>query len=229
MAVLLVHAALALAILNAGGEVEPQHSADRPPIELFDVAPLPPPPTVEPLRSERQPLEEGAASPPNRQSRATPVVVPEPAVPVPRESSIVASPTPAEGAEPTEGAAPVVGPGTGAGGQGTGTGSGGAGEGPGGGGVGGSRPQLLSGQFRTRHYPRALQREWETAGPVLVLFDVQLNGRATNCRVYQSSGSVPIDLETCRLAQERLRLRPATDAQGRPVVASYGYLQQRTR
>jgi protein TonB len=60
---------------------------------------------------------------------------------------------------------------------------------------------------------------------VLVSFDVQLNGRATDCRVVQSSGVPAIDAETCRLVTSKLRFRPARDRQGSPVVERYGYLQ----
>ena len=105
----------------------------------------------------------------------------------------------------------------------------GSGSGPGGGGAGGTQPQLISGQFRTRHYPRELQEAWAYADAVLVTFQVQTDGRVTGCRVYESSGNAEIDRETCRLAETRLRFRPALDEQGRPTVASYGYRQARTR
>lgn len=228
-AVLAVHASVVVVIIRAGGTGEPGLVDRQEPIEIFDVVPPPPPPLEEEVQEERSPEAEGAASPPNILSQATPVEAPEPVVPLPREAEIAASPTPREGSDPTQGAAPTPGPGTGAGGVGTGTGSGGAGDGTGGGGAGATRPRLVSGQFRTRHYPRELQDDWVTAGPVLVTFQVQLNGRVTGCRIYQSSGNPAIDRETCRLAEARLRFRPATDSEGRPYVETYGYQQARTR
>ena len=52
---------------------------------------------------------------------------------------------------------------------------------------------------------------------------------ATGCRVFESSGNPEIDRETCRLAETRLRFRPAVDEQGRPYVETYGYRQAPTR
>ena len=228
--VLLVHIAIALAVLNAGGGPVLEKTSQSPPLDVYNVdLPPEPPPEVQVMPENPAPQDEGAASPPNVRSEATPVTAPEPEVIVPRQTPVVATTTPAEGAEATQGAAPVAGPGTGAGGVGTGTGSGGSGSGPGGGGAGGTRPQLISGQFRTRHYPRALQEAWAYADAVLVTFQVQTDGRVTGCRVYESSGNAEIDRETCRLAETRLRFRPALDEQGRPTVASYGYRQARTR
>lgn len=230
VAVVAVHAAILLALLAAGQRSAPA-KAEEASLELFDVIEQPDPPVVEQVEQVNQepaPDDEGAASPPNVVSRASPVTAPEPVVVVPPVSEVTASPTPAEGSEPTQGAAPDPGPGTGAGGAGSGTGSGGAGSGSRGGGLGGTRPRLLSGQFRTRHYPRELQRAWELAGPVLVTFRVRTDGRATDCRVFESSGNLEIDRETCRLAEARLRFRPATDEQGRPYEGSYGYRQAPT-
>jgi protein TonB len=227
-AVLLIHAALLLALLSMSRDA-PEPIQDSPAIETFDVPKRPPPPVVEQVKDEPAPKRAGAASPPNRRSEATPVVVPKPVVAIPRPAEVVASPTPRAGDEPTQGAAPVAGPGTGASGEGSGTGSGGAGSGPGGGGVGATRPRLIAGQFRTRHYPRELQDAWATSPPVLITFKVQLNGRISDCRVYESSGNLAIDRETCRLAEQRLRFRPALDPEGRPYVESYGYQQARTR
>jgi len=60
---------------------------------------------------------------------------------------------------------------------------------------------------------------------VLVIFNVQLNGRATDCRVYQSIGVPSIDAETCALVTRKLRFRPARDERGRPYVERYAYAQ----
>jgi protein TonB len=227
LAVLLVHALIAAALLTLGGPGSRERQ-DQPALETFDLAlaPPPPPPVVE-VRQERPSRAEGAAAPPNIESQATPVAAPEPAVELPVPSPVAAAPMPDEGVDVTQGAAPVVGPGTGAGGSGTGTGSGGSGGGPGDGGDGGegTRPALASRSLTQRDYPSELRRRWPEDGRVLVIFSVQLNGRATDCSVFRSSGDPEIDAETCRLVERRLRFRPARDGNGVPYVDKYGYAQ----
>ena len=224
-----VHAAILLAVLNASG-VSVVPAPDDPPITAFDVIePPPPPPPVEQTPAPRPREEEGEASPPALKRQATPVQAPEPVVPLPIPTPIPAAQKPAQGSQPTQGAAPVPGPGSGAGGQGNGTGAGGAGSGSGGGGAGGigAGPRLASRPLSGRRdYPRFLLERWPTGARVLVAIRVQLDGRATDCRVNASSGVPEIDSETCRLVESRLRFRPARDLQGRPVVAWYGYVQQ---
>ena len=196
------------------------------PLEIFDVAlPEPPPPPPVVIESRAAPKEEGAAAPPARKAEASPVKRVEPVVKLPPPPSpVTAAPTPGTGSAPSAGAAPVDGPGSGAGGQGSGTGSGGAGSGPGGGGEG-SRPSLASRPLTQRDFSSASRRAWPSGKRVLVTFDVQVNGRATDCKVFQSIGVPSIDAETCALVTRKLRFRPARDAAGRPVVARYGYAQ----
>jgi periplasmic protein TonB len=228
IAVALVHAGIVLAVLGAS-QVRTVDREDELSIDTFDVMePIPPPRVVEEVPDERQEREEGEASPPNIESRATPVVVPPPRVELPRPSPVIASETPAEGTQPTQGAGPVPGPGTGAGGVGTGTGSGGAGSGTGGGGRGGvgTRPSVVPGTTLVgRDYPREVLRAWPRRGRIFVAVRVQLDGRATDCRVDRSSGNPVVDQWTCRLLEERVRFRPATDENGRPTVSWYGYVQ----
>jgi protein TonB len=71
----------------------------------------------------------------------------------------------------------------------------------------------------------ASRRAWPSGKRVLVTFDVQLDGRASNCQVFQSVGVPSIDAETCALVVRKLRFRPARDTAGRPVVAPYAYAQ----
>ena len=228
VAVVAVHAAVLLALLALGSSTPVDLADDQPAIELFDVTEPPePPPVVEPVEQKRAPEKEGAASPPNRVSRATPVVAPEPQVVVPPVTELVASPTPAEGSEPTQGVAPDPGPGTGAGGAGSGTGSGGTGQGPGGGGSGLARGAsvIQSTTLRGRDYPRAVIRAWPRRSPVFVAVRVQLDGRATDCKVNRSSGDPTVDRLTCQLVEQRVLFRPALDDEGHPYVAWYGYVQ----
>ncbi len=230
VAVLLVHAGLLGALLTLGGKPVLDLRSDEP-IDLFDVtlSTEPPPPPPEPVRiePERAPREEGAAAPPARKAEATPLVRPKPKVVLPPKPSVTAAETPGAGAAPMQGAAPVDGPGSGAGGQGSGTGSGSGVSGPGGGGDGGSaeRPALLGRALTQRDYSSASRRAWPAGKRVLVSFDVQLNGRASACRVVQSSGIPSIDAETCRLVTSKLRFRVARDRNGTPVVERYGYHQ----
>ncbi|QDP19874.1 energy transducer TonB [Sphingomonas xanthus] len=231
IAVLAMHAMLAFALIN----ISPDAREQLPPevIEIFDVteAPPPEPPVVEQLpepEQEPQPREEGAASAPNIESRATPVVAPRPPISLPIPQPMPVTQTPGEGSESTQGAAPIAGPGTGAGGVGTGTGSGGAGSGTGGGGAGGgTRPSLLRG-VTNRDFPEAIQRRWPRGGRIFVRVRVEPNGRPSQCDVLRSFGDAASDQWTCSLVMSRATFRPATDANGRPISAWFGYVQSDT-
>ncbi|MCY7397616.1 MAG: energy transducer TonB, partial [Sphingomonas bacterium] len=175
-AVVLLHVGIGYALLHlSGADVELARQAD---LAIFDVAtpPPPPPPVTEERKIEqRKPKKaEGAASPRNIDSQATPVVAPVPRVIVPAPSPVVASTTPATGAAPTQGASTVVGPGTGAGGTGTGTGSGGSGDGDGGGGngLGESRARLVTPALSRRDYPDSIYRRWPPRGVVFIILRV---------------------------------------------------------
>ena len=228
--VVLVHAGVLAALLTLGGGPQKVIEAITP-LEIFDVLPPPPPPPPPPpvvVETKAAPEEEGAAAPPAKKAEASPVVRPPPkvilVVPPP---PVVAAEKPAAGSAPKAGAAPIDGPGSGAGGQGSGTGSGGSGTGPGGGGDGGAsnRPSLVSRSLTQRDYSGGSRRGWPKGKRVLVTFAVELNGRASDCKVFTSSGVPAIDAETCRLVLTRLRFRPARDEAGRPVVARYAYMQ----
>lgn len=179
---------------------------------MLDFTVDPPPPEIEPERkAKKTPKEEGKAAPPNIVSRATEVAAPPPVVPIP--PVMPAAPTPAQGNDASSGAAPVAGPGTGAGGVGNGTGSGGAGNGTGGG--GGTELRLLKGDLYDSDYP-----DWALdagiSGTVHFRFTVGVNGRVSDCRITRSSGSARLDDMTCRLIEKRFRYAPSRDAQGRP-------------
>ena len=227
--VLAIHAALGFVLINLSGnvrEVLPQEV-----VEMFDVTNPPPPPPVvvklpEPEKA-RPKEDEGAASARNIKSKATPVVAPKPPIVLPIPQPMPATTVPNTGSDSTQGAANVVGPGTGAGGQGTGTGSGGSGSGSGGGGSGGgTRPTVVQSTTLTmRDYPSAIRRDWPRGGRVFIAVRVQLDGRATDCKVNRSIGNPAIDAETCRLVETRVRFRPAVDGNSRPYVTWYGYIQ----
>ena len=226
-----IHVALAFALINMSPPI--RQALPEQVVELFDVTEPPPPPeevVVEQIPAPKEDApkeEEGAASPKNIRSQATPVTAPKPPIQLPIPSPMPVSPTPRQGNQPTQGASNVVGPGTGAGGIGTGTGSGGSGSGTGGGGSGGiaTRPAVLRG-ITNRDYPDEVARFWPRGGAVFIAVRVLPNGRATDCKINRSIGIPAIDQWTCKLVEERAVFRPATDANGRPVAAWYGYIQR---
>ena len=228
-AVAAIHAALLFALLNATGRIDitdPQRA-----IRVFDVTDAPPPPPPEPIRQQERQRErpketEGAASPKNIRSQATPIVDPQPRIALPLPVPVATTQTPNQGVQPTQGASDVRGPGTGAGGTGTGTGSGGAGSGTGGGGGGiATRAQLLTPSLRSRDYPRELRRRLSRGMAPFVMFTVLPNGRVSNCRIYQSSGDPALDRITCALVTGRFVYRPAYNRRGEPVPSEMAYRQ----
>lgn len=228
--VLLIHGALFVALINLSPPIRDKLPEEV--VEIFDVTEPPPPQeaVVEPIPAPLEDApkeEEGAASPENIRSRATPVVAPKPQIALPIPPPMPVTQTPNTGSERTQGASDVVGPGTGAGGVGTGTGSGGSGSGTGGGGSGGiaTRPSVVRG-ITNRDYPDDVARYWPRGGAVFIAVRVLPNGRATDCKINRSIGIPAIDQWTCRLVEERAVFRPATDASGRPVAAWYGYIQR---
>jgi protein TonB len=232
LAVVAIHVVLAFVLINVSPAARQQLPEEV--VDLLSITEPPPPPVVElqPEDERAKPKrEEGEASAKNIESRATPVVQPKPRIPLPVPEPKPATTTPNSGDQNTQGASNMIGPGTGAGGQGTGTGSGGSGSGSGGGGTGGvpaRMPVLITPTLTRRDFPEAVTAYWPRSREaiVAVAVRVQLDGRGTNCKINRSSGVPAIDQWTCRLVETRLRFRPATDRNGRPVVAWYGYVQR---
>ena len=83
-------------------------------------------------------------------------------------------------------------------------------------------------KLTSRDYPPEAIRAWPRGGRVFVAVRVQLDGRATDCKINRSSGSPGVDADTCRLVMAKVRFVPARDEQGRPVVDWYGYVQEMT-
>src|SRR5215210_3389935 len=226
-AVIAIHVGLAFAFLHVSGTIDladPQRA-----LRVFDLSddqpppPPPPPPPVQQAEKQRPKAKEGASSPKNIKSEATPIVAPKPPIELPVPPKIAVSETPRQGAAPTQGASDVRGPGTGAGGTGTGTGSGGAGSGSGGGIA--TRARLLTPPLRARDYPPDMRRRWPRGNGPFVMFTVHPNGRVTNCRIYQSSGDSAIDNMTCWLVSQRFVYRPAYNRRGEPVASQLAYRQ----
>ncbi|MBX3561358.1 MAG: energy transducer TonB [Sphingomonas sp.] len=230
-----VHALLGLALVWGLAAPPLTPVADRA-LDIFDIAPPPPseplsvdlpPSKAEAAHDARSgaPEQEGAAAPPNLRSEATQIVAPAPVIPLPVPPPVTVAPVAGMGSAPDQGAAPVRGPGFGAGGAGEGRGAGRGGDGRGGGGEGGrgglgrgTPPRHLSGRLSDRDYPRAAG-EAGVGGTVSVRFTVGVEGRVTDCWITRSSGSRLLDVTTCRLIERRYRFAPSRDEAGRPVPA----------
>lgn len=151
-------------------------------------------------------------------------------VTAPKPKLVIATPSPAprassSGSVTTSGAL-SSGDGTGAGRQGSGTGAGGSGTGTGGGAP--TKPVHVGGAIsNASDFPIPPGgREARIGKSVTVALTISPNGRATACRVYQGSGFPESDAIVCRLAMERLRFKPATNAAGEAVTATF-YWRQR--
>jgi protein TonB len=174
----------------------------------------PPPPAPSPQPSAGAAAEEGRKATPRE--AAAPKAARPPTMPAPRASSTGAA---------NESGASEQGAGTGAGGVGQGTGSGQGGGGTGGGAV--TKPVKIAGTIDdARDYPVPPGgRKVRIGYSVTVAMTVGIDGRASNCRVIAPSPDPVADRLTCELAVARFRFRPATDAAGRPVPATYGWRQ----
>jgi protein TonB len=202
-----IQVALGLALLS-GLRVDFSHPRDA--VErLIEIGVPPPPPTVrlKPAKPKPEHAEKKAESAPRSAAVST-----------------GGSPGPAPAhAPPSVAPAVVIHPSAAPSGGGTGTGpaagsgAGGGADGEGyGGDAGGTDLELISGDIAPRDYPKHLGNAG-IGGRVTVTFTVQVNGRATGCRVSRSSGIPELDALTCRLIEQRFRFRPSTDRYGRPV------------
>jgi len=117
-AVVAIHAALLFAFLNLSGRLnlaDPQSVLQI--IDVTRIQPPPPPPPPQQASRAKPKKKEGGSSPKNIKSEATPVVAPKPRIVTPPVQPIIASETPRQGAEATQGASDVRGPGAGPGAQ----------------------------------------------------------------------------------------------------------------
>jgi TonB family protein len=67
-------------------------------------------------------------------------------------------------------------------------------------------------------YPAEALRQG-LSGEVIMRLTVSIDGRVADCAVVASSGHSTLDNATCRIMQRRVRLTPATGADGNPIVA----------
>lgn len=220
VAVGLLHLAAAVLLVRA---FAPGFTAEvaRRVVSSFTVtvtAPEPTPsPSPAPSAGAAQPA--GAAGAAGLKAKPKAVAAPVPKVALAKPA---APPVASTGAADRSGAS--TGAGTGAGGAGSGTGSGGAGSGSGGG--GGTKLVKIAGDINSaKDYPIA-SRDLRLGDHVVIWLTVGTDGRPTACKVARASRDAASDAITCRLAMERFRFKPALDANGTPVVATYGWQQR---
>lgn len=77
-------------------------------------------------------------------------------------------------------------------------------------------PRGLPSVFFTDDYPQEALRKNEQ-GASIVRFRIGKNGRTSECKVVQSSGSSALDAQTCNVIRIRAKFEPARDAAGQPV------------
>lgn len=177
-----------------------------------------PPPTPPPTAAE--PEEAGAAAEAGKRAKPREAAAPRPKVVL---ATPRAPPVASTGSDNASGAR-EAGRGTGGGGNGSGTGSGAGGLGQGGGAA--TKPVKIAGDINSaRDYPRAT-REQRLGDHVVIALTVGADGRVKGCRVARASRDADADRITCRLATDRFRFRPATNARGEPVEAIYGWRQR---
>jgi len=180
--------------------------------------PSPPPPSPAPSAPAEKPA--GKAAPEAAKARPRDVAAPRPRLPAKVQP---VPPVAASGSENRSGAG-NAGAGTGGGGTGNGTGSGGQGDGAGSGMA--RAAEKIAGDINAiRDYPRA-GRDARLGRSVTIEMTVGTDGRARDCRVISSSGDLPTDQITCRLATDRFRFRPRTNAAGTPVETWYRWRQR---
>ena len=73
---------------------------------------------------------------------------------------------------------------------------------------------------RAKDYPKEALRAG-AQGAVRFSVVVSAKGRATECRVVESSGNELLDAKTCAQVMKRARFTPALNRRNQPVVSSY--------
>jgi protein TonB len=195
-------------------------TVERSVLSSFTVTVTTPPPPPPPKPAPKTAGAEGAAG---KKALPKDVTAPKPKLAIATPSS---APSAASSGSAVTSGAREAGDGTGAGRQGSGTGAGGSGSGSGGGAP--TKPVHIGGAINNASdFPIPPGgREARIGKSVIVALTISPSGRATACRVYQPSGFPESDAIVCRLAMERLRFKPATNAVGEPVTATF-YWKQR--
>ena len=211
VAVVAVHAALAVMIVSGLNVRMVSQVVER--LKTFDIRVPPPPPPEPPPPPAKAHAAKREAGAPAKKAEATQIVAPQPRLPV--QSPIPAAPIAGTGSASSSGAAA----------SGTGTGAGGSGNGLGGGGRDYSRftPAQLIRNLTRRDY-HALAAGRLPSGRAMVSLRVDATGVPTNCHVVRSSGDSVVDAGLCPLINQRLRFRPALDDERRPIAFQLQYV-----
>lgn len=216
-AVALVHVGLAALVLSGLTVSTIAHKTEA--LKVFDISDDVPPPVepTPPPEPDESSAPKDQPAPENIRSTPTEVVAPrQVSLPVPLPMS--AALAPGQGSDSSAGAGANPGAGSGAGGQGSGTGGGGSG----GSGTGDGRsPAFPLNKIPNRDYRRIAAGRLPS-GSASMSFVVTSAGRVTDCRIVASSGDQAVDATLCPLAEQRLRFRPAMDAQRRPIAYKVG-------
>lgn len=72
--------------------------------------------------------------------------------------------------------------------------------------------------IRYTDYPDIATRQ-RRGGATTILWTIETNGKARDCRVIKPSGWVDLDRAACAAIQQRARYKPAMDQNGMPVVS----------
>lgn len=70
------------------------------------------------------------------------------------------------------------------------------------------------------NYPPAALRV-SAQGRTVARLVIAPTGLVSDCQIAESSGNQDLDMQTCRMATQRLRFEPARDAKKRPVESVY--------
>jgi len=229
VAAIAIQAVLLYAFMNLSGKMDLPSSQSV--LRVFDLANPPPPPVSPAPAAPPKPREkQGASSPKNIKSEASPLVAPKPPIVAPPVEKIAAAETPRSGTAPTQSSSNLPGTGTGAGGTGSGSGSGSGGNGSGQGGEGAVEPpHLVTPVLGGRDLPRDLIDQWPQGATVFLRLRVDARGYVSECTVDRGTHIAAIDGALCNLAYERLRFRPALDRSGQAVAGWFGYAQPAPR
>ncbi len=219
LGVALIHILAVIGLIRAFAPDLPDRLANQVG-EVLTVTVITPSPTPTPKPSPKDTERAGAAGEAGKKAVPKEVSAPKPKIAIAKSP---APPVSSTGSANTSGARDT-GQGTGAGGQGSGTGSGTGGQGQG---AGGGKPlQKIAGEINSaRDFPRET-RDLRDGSHVIVALTVGSDGRVKGCRIVTPSADPEADRITCRLATERFRFRPATDAAGNPVSSVYGWRQE---
>ncbi len=216
--VAMIHVSVILGLIQAFAPGFASQVADTV-LSTFTVTITAPPPAPPP--QPQQPHKAGAAAEAGKRAVPREAASVKPRLAIARPTA--APPVAAHGPDNSAGARDA-GAGTGAGGQGNGTGSGNGGNGQGGGAA--TKVVKIAGDINSaRDYPRETM-DLRIGDSVTVALTVGSDGRVKSCRVHRASRDSQADQITCRLAMERFRFRPATDANGNPVESTFGWRQR---